>query len=201
MLHYIDSDFLKPVFSCLVIKVSSIVEHFQSLENFSNTYNFGGETNGTLLIAAQMCTPAFELETFAVDVLIPNGMKLNEDFAFIDEKLIEGVEGTRSYKVNIEHPDCENTPWLKGMIISKGNYIWYSDPGLSDFERDANFRLFMLLCYTRPEQFNLNPRIIRIDDTYVHYTISGLDMYYKKHRDGLWYNEKVYGKRNELKKN
>jgi len=195
MLHYIDSDFLKPVFSSLVIKVSSIVKYFQSLDNFSITYNFGGETNGMLLITAQMCTPAFELEAFAVDVLIPNGMELNEDFAFIDERLIEGVRGTRSY-VNIEHPDCENTNWLKGMIISQGNYIWYSDPDLSEFERDANFRLFKNLSYNSFEKLNLNPRIIKIDETYVHYTISGLDMYYKLHRDALWYNEKVYGKRN-----
>jgi len=192
MLHYTDSDFLSPTFSTLVIKVSSIAKHFESLENFITTYNYGGITNGVLLIRAEVYM--LELEDFADEVLIPNGLKLNEDFAFIDEKSIEGVRGTRTYKVNIEHPDCKNINWLKGMIVEKGNYIWYNDPDLSEFERDANFRLFKNLCYNGEEKFNLNPRIFKIDDTYVHYTVSGLDMYYKLHRDALWYNEKVYGK-------
>ena len=139
MLTYTDSDFLKPVFSTLVIKVSSIVKCFQSIENFVTTYNYGGQTNGVLLIAAEMCMPAFRLEAFAADVLIPFGMKLNDDFAFIDERQIEGVRNTNSYNVNIEHPDCDNTNWLKGMIIEKGNYIWYSDPDLTEFEKDTNF--------------------------------------------------------------
>lgn len=95
--------------------------------------------------------------------------------------------------MDVEHPDCKEISWLDGMILEDGNYIWYSDPNLTAFEKDASYRLFKSLRLYEPEKFNLNPRIIKIDDNYVHYTVSGLDMHYKLHRDALWYNEKVYG--------
>ncbi|NBU82831.1 MAG: hypothetical protein EBS55_14415, partial [Flavobacteriaceae bacterium] len=80
------------------------------------------------------------------------------------------------------------------IIVRDGNFIWFSKPSLSDFERDANFRLFKNLLYCDVDKIQLNPRITHIDETYVYYTVSDNQMRYKIHRDALWYNELKYGK-------
>jgi hypothetical protein len=195
MITYIDLDIQKIVFSTLVIKVSSIVKKFGSIEKFSTQHNFSGVTNGTILMTAEMSSPPFQLEEFAQKVLITNGLELQKDFLFIEELLTRGVGGEVSELINEHHPDCNDVEWLQSVIVSSGNYIWYLEPSLSDFERDANFRLFKNLLYCGVDKIQLNPRITHIDETYVHYTVSDSKMYYKIHRDALWYNELKYGKK------
>lgn len=186
MIHYNDCDFIKPVFSTLVINVSSIGKYFQSLKNFTITHDFSGETNGKIVASAEMCMPAFRLEAFALEVLIPNEMKVNEDFLFIDEMLTAGVDGYSDPTTNIEHPDCAKCNWLQSVILDKGNFIWYSDPNLTDFEKEATFFLNRhLLLYAEP-RIKLNPRIFKIDETFVHYTLSDEQIHYRVHRDALW---------------
>jgi hypothetical protein len=194
MISYDDSDIQKIVFSTLVIKVSSIVERFGSIEKFSVDHNFSGVTNGKILMTAEMNSPPFELIAYTEEVLIPNGLKEQEDFIFLEEMLTQGATGEKIYYINEPHPHCNEVKWLQSVIISDGNFIWFSPPSLSDFEKDANFRLFKNLLYCDREKIMLNPRIINIDETYVHYTISDSQMYYKIHRDALWYNELKYGK-------
>lgn len=187
MIHYNDCDFIEPVFSTLVINVASIAKHFQSLQNFTETHNFSGETNGKILISAEMCTPAFRLEAFALEVLIPNGMKVNEDFLFIDEMMTEGFDGYIDPNINKEHPDCAKCNWLQSIIVKQGNFIWYSDPELSAFEKEATFLLNRhLLLYAAP-RIKLNPRIFKIDETFIHYTLSDEQIGYRVHRDVLWF--------------
>ena len=186
MIHYNDCDFIEPVFSTLVINVASIVKHFQSLQNFTETHNFSGETNGKILASAEMCMPAFRLEAFASEVLIPNGMKVNEDFLFIDEMMTEGVDGYIDPNLNKEHPDCAKCNWLQSIIVKKGNFIWYSDPALSAFEKEATFLLNRLLLQYADGGIKLNPRIFKIDETFIHYTLSDEQLHYKVHRDALW---------------
>jgi hypothetical protein len=195
MIDYNDFDIQKIVFSTLVIKVSSIVERFGSIEKFSIDHNFSGVTNGAILMTAEMNSPPFELIAYTEEVLIPNGLKEQEDFVFIEEMLTQGVRGEVSELINEPHPHCNEVKWLQSVIISDGNFIWFSPPSLSDFEKDANFRLFKNLLYCDREKIMLNPRIINIDETYVHYTISDSQIYYKIHRDALWYNELKYGKK------
>jgi hypothetical protein len=199
MVTYIDLDIQKIVFSTLVIKVSSIVKKFGSIEKFSIQHNFSGITNGTILMTAEMSSPPFQLEEFAQKVLIANGLVLQKDYLFIEELLTQGVRGEVSELINEPHPDCNEVEWLQSVIVSSGNYIWYLEPSLSDFERDANFRLFKNLLYCGVDKIQLNPRITHIDETYVHYTVSDSIMYYKIHRDALWYNELKYGKSSFLK--
>jgi hypothetical protein len=194
MISYDDSDIQKIVFSTLVIKASSVVERFGSIEKFSKDHNFSGVTNGAVLMTAEMNSPPFELIAYTEEVLIPNWLKEQEDFIFLEEMLTQGATGEKLYYINEPHPQCNQVEWLQSVILSDGNYIWFSEPSLSDFERDANFRLFKNLLYCDKEKIMLNPRIINIDETYVHYTISDSQMYYKIHRDALWYNELKYGK-------
>jgi hypothetical protein len=193
MITYIDLDIQKIVFSTLVIKVSSIVKKFGSIAEFSIKNNFSGVTNGNILMTAEMNTPPYRLEEFAEEVLIPNGFTYKQDFVFIEEMLTKGVKGEVSVLINMPHPHCENVNWLESVIVPDGNYIWFSEPSLSDFERDANFRLFKNLLYYEEEKIKLNPRITKIDETYVYYTVSDSKMSYKIHRDALWYNELKYG--------
>ena len=195
MITYIDLDIQKIVFSSLVIKVSSIVEKFGSIVGFSTKHNFSGVTNGTLLMTAEMSFPPFGLEDFTQKVLITNGLKAHEDFVIIEEMLTHGVKWEVSELINEPHPECKEVKWLKSVIVPDGNYIWFSEPSLSDFERDANFRLFKNLLYYEKEKIKLNPRITKINETYVYYTVSDSKMSYKIHRDALWYNELKYGKK------
>jgi hypothetical protein len=193
MLYYSDLDLVKPVFSTLVINVSSIVEKFQSLENFVTKYDYGGETNGKLLVRSEMSMPAIHLKNFAEEELIPKGLVPNKDFVFVNEMLTGSSHGGPDYVIHCEHPDCININWLQSIIMKQGNFLWYSDPNLSVFEKDASFRLFKYIFFGHEYQIELNPRIFKIDDTYVHYTISNTKLHYKVHRDALWYNEEKYG--------
>lgn len=195
MITYIDQDIQKIVFSTLVIKVSSIIEKFGSIDKFSKQHNFSGVTNGNILMTAEMSSPPFRLEEFAQKVLIANGLELQKDFLFIEEMLTQGAKGEISEFINEPHPECNEVKWLESVIVSSGNYIWFSEPSLNDFQKDANFRLFKNLLYCDADKIQLNPRITHIDETYVHYTVSDSKMYYKIHRDALWYNELKYGKK------
>jgi len=195
MITYIDQDIQKIVFSTLVIKVSTVVEKFGNIEKFSTQHNFSGVTNGNILMTAEMSSPPFRLEEFAQKVLIANGLELQKDFLFIEEMLTQGAIGEISEFINEPHPECNEVKWLESVIVSSGNYIWFSEPSLSDFERDANFRFFKNLLYCDADKIQLNPRITHIDETYVHYTVSDSKMNYKIHRDALWYNELKYGKK------
>ena len=194
MITYNDSDLQKIVFSTLVIKVSSIVERFGSILEFSTKHNFSGVTNGTLLMTTEMSFPPFGLEDFTHKVLIPDGFINELDYVFIEEILTHGVKGEVSELINEPHPECKEVKWVESVIVPDGNYIWFSEPSLSDFERDSNFRLFKNLLYYEEEKIKLNPRITKIDETYVYYTVSDSKMSYKIHRDALWYNELKYGK-------
>jgi hypothetical protein len=195
MITYIDLDIQKIVFSTLVIKVSSVVEIFGGIEKFSTKHNFSGVTNGNILMTAEMSSPPFRLEEFAQKVLIVNGLELHKDYLFIEELLTQGARGVVSEFINEPHPECNEVKWLESVIVSSGNYIWFSEPSLNDFQRDANFRLFKNLLYCDVDKIQLNPRITHIDETYVHYTVSDSKMYHKIHRDALWYNELKYGKK------
>lgn len=195
MITYIDQDLQKIVFSTLVIKVSSIVKKFGSIAEFSIKHKFSGVTNGNLLMTAEMNSPPYRLEEFSAEVLIPNGFIHKQDYVFIEEMLTQGVRGEVSESINEPHPECNDVKWLESVIVPNGNYIWFSEPSMSDFEKEANFRLYKNLLYHEEEKIKLNPRITNIDETYVHYTVSDSKMYYKMHRDALWYNKLKYGKK------
>ena len=194
MITYNDQDIQKIVFSALIIKVSSVVKKFGGIAEFSNKYSFSGVTNGNLLMTAEMNSPPYRLEEFIEEVLIPNGFITELDFVFIEEMLTQGVKGEVSELINEPHPHCNNINWLQSIIVRDGNFIWFSEPSLSDFDKDANFRLYKNLLYHEEEKIKLNPRITKIDETYVYYTLSDTQIFYKIHRDALWYNELKYGK-------
>ena len=189
MTYYNDSDFIKLVFSTLVINVESIVKYFQSIQNFTETHNVSGETNGKIFVSAEMCMPAFHLEAFASEVLIPKGMKVNKDFLFMDEMLTVGVHGKIYTTINKEHPDCAKCNWLQSIIVKNGNFIWYADPEQSAFEKEAAFLLNRYLLILEEDKMKLNPRIFKIDETYVNYTLSDEQIHYKIHRDALWFKK------------
>jgi hypothetical protein len=195
MITFNDQDIQKVVFSSLVINASSVVERFGSIDKFSTDCNFSGVTNGNILITAEMNSPPCRLEEFGEEVLIRNGFIYKQDFVFIEEMLTQGVRGEVSELINEPHPQCENVNWLQSIIVPIGNFIWFSEPCLSDFQKDANFRLYKNLLHHEEEKIMFNPRITNIDETYVHYTVSDSKMYYKIHRDALWYNELKYGKK------
>ena len=195
MIIYNDSDLQKIVFSAIIIKVSSVVKKFVSIAEFSIKHNFSGVTNGNLLITAEMNSPPYRLEEFAEKVLIPNGFIDEQDFVFIEEMLTKGVKGEVSELINEPHPHCIKVNWLQSIIVPNGNFIWSCNKYLSSFDKDANFRLFKKLLYHEEEKIKLNPRIIKIDETYVYYTVSDNQMRYKIHRDALWYNELKYSKK------
>lgn len=194
MITFSDQDIQKVVFSTLVINASSIVERFGSIDKFSTDYNFSGVTNGNLLLTAEMNSPPCRLEEFTEEGLISNGFIYKQDFVFIEEMLIKGAKEEVSELINEPHPHCNNISWLQSIIVRDGNFIWFSEPSLSDFEKDANFRLYKSLLYHEEEKIKLNPRITKIDETYVYYTLSDTQIFYKIHRDALWYNELKYGK-------
>ena len=132
---------------------------FQNIENFVAKYNCKGETNGKLLIYSEKENPAIRLQSFADEVLITNGLLPKEDFVFIKAKVMDGFHYEHSAFIGIEHTDCKNIKWLGSIITNEGNFIWYSNPNISAFEKDAYFRLLKHLYFRHYDQTKLNPRI------------------------------------------
>ncbi|WP_313115156.1 hypothetical protein [Aequorivita sediminis] len=115
------------VFSSLIINVASVNKKFGTLKDFISNFDLNGQTNGKLLILAEMASPPYNLLQIVENQLCPLGFVNKRDYVFADEELIHGAEDISTPYLNQAHPACKNIPWLGSLIKADGNFVWYKE--------------------------------------------------------------------------
>ena len=112
----------------LIIKQESIREHnLQSL--LKEYYEFADFDNDIFLLTNKKHTK-FHLLEIIKNILIPNGLKVNEDYCLIDGYVFPN---SSNYD---QHPDCISIPWLSGYFhpttdkFGGGDYIHFAKNNL-----------------------------------------------------------------------
>ena len=112
----------------LVIKQESIREHNLQLL-LKEYYEFADFDNDIFLLINKNHT-TFDLLEIIKNILIPNGLKVNEDYCFIDGYVFPS---SSNYD---QHPDCISIPWLSGYFhpttdkFGGGDYIHFAKNNL-----------------------------------------------------------------------
>lgn len=125
--EFLDNDQMPIVFSSLIINVASVNKKFGTLKDFITKFDLNGQTNGKLLVVAEMVSPPYNLIQIVENRLCPLGFVNKRDYVFADEELIHGAGDTNSPYLNQPHPTCKNIPWLGSLINADGNFVWYKD--------------------------------------------------------------------------
>lgn len=123
--EFLDKDQMTIVFSSLILNVSSVNEKFGALKDFMSKFDLNGQTNGELLIVAEMVSPPYNLINIVETKLQPMGFIHRQDYVFAQEELINGAGNSYTPYLNQSHPDCKNISWLGSVIKTDGNFVWY----------------------------------------------------------------------------
>lgn len=113
--------------STLVIRAESVKLNYGSLENFCNEFNLEGLTNGKLFVIYDMMEPSQYFYNLIKNVLMPLGMKYNNDHVILYEQITEGVQGHNDPEeslINKQIPLSEDAEWIGSIIKEEGQYIW-----------------------------------------------------------------------------
>lgn len=125
--EFLDNDQMPIVFSSLIINVASVNKKFGTLKDFITKFDLNGQTNGRLLVVAEMVSPPYNLIQIVENRLRPLGFVNKRDYVFADEELVHGAGDTYSPYLNQPHPTCKNIPWLGSLINADGNFVWYKE--------------------------------------------------------------------------
>ncbi|MCG2431931.1 hypothetical protein [Aequorivita xiaoshiensis] len=125
--EFLDSDQMPFVFSSLIINVASVNKKFGTLIDFISKFDLNGQTNGKLLIVAEIVTPPGNLIQIVENRLRPLNFVNKLDYVFVDEELIRGAGGSYTPYLNQPHLACKNIPWLGSLITADGNFVWYKE--------------------------------------------------------------------------
>jgi len=112
---------LKCVFNTLVIKNESLNRSYTGgLIGFLDKH--GGECNGRITVVCFMGGDVYD----TADDLIENGLKIVEDFEFIDAgRYAMGMNSP--YNKKGSHNVNVGVEWLRGRYAQGGIYVWYVD--------------------------------------------------------------------------
>lgn len=150
--EYIDNEEMPIVFSSLIINVASINKKYGALNEFMAKFDLSGQTNGKLLIVAEMTSPPFHLINIVETQLHPLGFTKKQDYVFAAEELIHGVGDSYTPYLNQPHPACENISWLGSVIKTDGNFVWYKKPLEQEKEESSPTTNF----YVEEEEISLH---------------------------------------------
>jgi hypothetical protein len=83
-------------------------------------------TNGPLVLAREMNSPAIYLEQRIIERLYPLGFEDKKDFVFMEEQLIYGVGDRVSELLNQPLPENTDIGWLGSVLRLDGNFVWWA---------------------------------------------------------------------------
>jgi hypothetical protein len=154
----------------LIIKQESIREHnLQSL--LKEYYEFADFDNDIFLLTNKKHTK-FHLLEIIKNVLIPNGLKVNEDYCLID-----GYVFPISSNYD-QHPDCISIPWLSGYFhpttekFGGGDYIHFAK---NNFIKRIIFMFYQYLNNNHCHTLKNGVKPFLIKDGYLYF---GYEQYY-----------------------
>lgn len=123
--EYFDKEQMPIVSSSLIVNVASVNNKFGPLKDFMSKFDLIGQTNGKLLIVAEMVSPPYNLINIVEAKLHPLGFMDKIDYVIVEERLIRGGGNTYASYSNRSNPECKNIIWLGSVIQADGNFVWY----------------------------------------------------------------------------
>jgi len=122
--HYVDAEPISIVFSSLVIKADSLNKAFISIDVFAKKFDLNCKTNGKIVVIHEMNSQNPYMSDFVETHLEPLGLKHGLDYVFVQEELVNGVEGKPSNTFEgKELFDTLHISWLNSKLTKKGCYV------------------------------------------------------------------------------
>ena len=116
---------LEIIFTTSVFRADHIIEKIGSLLAFQELMDLELITNGPLVLAREMNSPAILLEQRIIERLYPLGFEYKKDFVFLEEQLIYGVGDRVSELLNQPLPENADIDWLGSEVRLDGNFVWW----------------------------------------------------------------------------
>lgn len=136
--EYLDKEQMPIVFSSLIVNVTSVNKKFGLLNDFMSKFDLSGQTNGKLLIVAEMASPPYDLLKIVETKFRPLGFINKLDYVIAKEQLIRGAGNAYRPHLNRSNPDCKNISWLGSVIKADGNFVWYKKSSENENIRPIN---------------------------------------------------------------
>jgi len=116
---------LEIIFTTCVFRADRILEKIGSLLEFQELMDLELITNGPLVLAREMNSPATHLEQRIVERLYPLGFEYKKDFVFMEEQLIYGVGDRVTELLDLPLPENADIDWLGSVVKLEGNFVWW----------------------------------------------------------------------------
>jgi hypothetical protein len=116
---------LEIIFTTCVFRADHILEKVGSLVAFQELMDLELITNGPLVLAREMNSPAIHLEHRIVERLYPLGFEYKKDFVFMEEQLIYGVGNRVTELLNQPLTENADIDWLGSVVRLDGNFVWW----------------------------------------------------------------------------
>ena len=117
---------LEIIFTTSVFRADHIIEKIGSLLAFQEHMDLVLITNGPLVLAREMNSPAIHLEQRIYERLYPLGFEYKRDFVFMEEQLIFGVNDQESTLLGSPLPENADIDWLGSVVRLDGNFVWWA---------------------------------------------------------------------------
>jgi len=125
----------------LKIHCSTLVIHYQNwintlgdLNMFKSISECNLITNKEIILISDMMRPSAELSSIIQEILLPSGLKFEQDFVLVNEQLIYGVGDRVTDLLNHDIPDLLDIDWLYSEITLNGNDVWLKDSDILTLE-------------------------------------------------------------------
>ena len=123
-IQYVDTEWIRVLFSTLVVNAASLVKYDTSIKDFIQDDNIKCKTNGKIIVIYEMMSSHPFLSELATSHLGPLGLKHYKDFIFLQEPMTMGVEGRPSLtKFDQELEGTIDIPWLSSVITKDGCFV------------------------------------------------------------------------------
>lgn len=118
---------LEVYFTTCIFRTDRIIEKLGSLRAFQELMEIELITNGPLVIAREMLSPATHLEERILERLYPLGFGYKKDFAIMEEQIIYGVKYSVTELLNHPLPENATIDWLESAVRFDGNFVWWKE--------------------------------------------------------------------------
>lgn len=130
----------------LKIHCSTLIIHYQNWINTLGDLNMFKSisecdliTNKEIILISDMMSPSAELSSIIQEILLPSGLKFEQDFVLVNEQLIYGVGDRVTDLLNQDIPDLLDIDWLSSEITLNGNEVWLKDSDIFKLEATEDY--------------------------------------------------------------
>jgi hypothetical protein len=172
MVHYEDSEYLKPAGSTLVVRVDSINKAYGDVATFTEKFKLGGVTNGKLFCIAFMTSVSDSIFNLEDQLLTSVGMKFEEDYIYFDTQIFYGVHYSIPDDAYQEISYTIGLNWIKSILLPSGNFIWFTGEDIPLKEQIKKVNVLGYFCRFKDDIKNINPILIKENEEYYFYKVN-----------------------------